>query len=82
MKARILYHKNPKLVGRVCDIIYYDYNESSGKIVFKTYLLNRPLELLSGSVSITFENKDERAKMEEFMQEKLFRRVWEDSEKI
>ena len=76
MKARILHHKNPKLVGRVCDIVYYDFNDVLGKIVFKTYL-DRPLELLSGSVSITFESKDERTKIEEYMQEKLFRRVWE-----
>ena len=76
MKARILYHKNPKFVGKVCDIVYYDFDESIGKIVFNTYL-GRPLQLLSGSVAVTFESKEEKDGLEQFIQEKIFRRVWE-----
>ena len=75
MKVRIIFHENPALIGRVCDVVYYDYDEQQGKIVFKSYD-GQVLELIAGNVRVIFEDLREREELERYVFEKAFKHLW------
>ena len=75
MKVKIIYHENPELIGRVCDVVYYDYDETARKIVFKAYD-GQVLELLAGSVRVILEDLREREELERYVFEKAFKHLW------
>ena len=75
MKVRIIFHESPALIGRVCDIVYYDYDEHLGKIIFKSYD-GQVLELMAGNVRVIFEDLREREELERYVFEKAFKHLW------
>ncbi len=75
MKVRIISHENPELIGRVCDIVYYDYDEKDGKVIFKAYD-GQVLELQAGTVRVIFEDLLEREEIEKYVFEKAFKKFW------
>ncbi len=73
MKARIIEHNNPKYIGMICDVVYYDFDEKTSKVIFKTLGSNGDiLELFSDDVRIVFENFKERMQLECYVFEKAF----------
>ena len=75
MKVRIIAHENPAIIGRVCDVVYYDFDEKSGKIIFKSYD-GMVLELAAGNVRVIFEDLREREELERYVFEKAFKHLW------
>ena len=76
MKARIVTHDNPAYIGMVCDVVYYDFDEETSKIILKSYNQGEPLELTTDCVRIIFENLQERENLERYVFEKAFTQLW------
>jgi len=69
MKAEIIIHNNPRLIGRICDIVYYDYDKKNEEIIFKAYD-GQILELKSSEIRIIIEDEQERKDLMNYAIEK------------
>ena len=75
MKVKVIRNSDLSMVGRVFDVVYYDYDSVSGRVVFKAYD-GRPVELYAGEVRIIFEDLRERLELERYVYEKAFKDIW------